>query len=601
MFSIPKLGSPRWALIVWSLVLGLLGWGFALFGVFALWQHERDPVYNVFMLGVGLLLILTSAIMMHSGLTESESPQSLFISGVTAFEPGTRQKNKIERELADKYFEETCQNANKLTPEEQRELDNIKRSALNVLTHHEVVQLLSAKDNGAIVLANSLLQPVAFAMRPTTKSKYIKGVVLEVLTWSTAIIGGALIIIFSPVFLLLYIWGNFKTLLHHVLRWSRRARQYRIRPHNVFLRDNRTPILYLRSFLDESNENAESFLPTTSEEKLVSSYNRSGPVIALGKPGEELPLLGASRIYFDNSTWQAAVLYLLSVSQLVIIQAGIAPGLLWELSVIRRKLAPEKLVISFTGWQDLDEWTRHLHYLRFKKYAEELLEHQLPPNINNTSHLTFDADWEVKPQSDFSYSLPSVRARRRKIFRFVGAVSTVAVGLIAVSFWPAFQRNLLDLTAWTTYREDSRQWNKYSPDSALMTVYLPASPTPVQAIDGYRLFDSAKKDLRASMCWFSQTSGPVNAQDLKELAVVFHIRADNEVSDFTYTSHEINQKQLALDGKYTKDGKQYQIRCQSWTNNPDAWFVCVSYSPGNNDADAAAKRILRSVTTGVSD
>ena len=86
------------------------------------------------------------------------------------------------------------------------------------------------------------------------------------------------------------VWTSGKAVLYKALRWSRQARRYRVRSQNMFKRDNRAPVLYLRSFSEDYEESLESYFPTTGEERLVNSYNRYGPVIAIGQP-MELPAL----------------------------------------------------------------------------------------------------------------------------------------------------------------------------------------------------------------------------------------------------------------------------------------------------------------------
>ena len=92
--------------------------------------------------------------------------------------------------------------------------------------------------------------------------------------------------------------------------------------------DNRPPVVYLRSFQDDS-VTAEGTLSTpelgafggalvggmledldlaggtvTEEEQLAEALKDVGPFVAIGKPGEKLPQLGASRMYLQDSEWR---------------------------------------------------------------------------------------------------------------------------------------------------------------------------------------------------------------------------------------------------------------------------------------------------------
>jgi hypothetical protein len=281
-----------------------------------------------------------------------------------------------------------------LTPRELRLLKEVKRD-IKAPSHDDVLAILRRNDVGTIVTANSKLQPIAFALRPTNIVRYVKGVVLEILTW-------AVVLVCAPLLLLIAAadaataWDAGKGVLYKAMRVSRRARRYRIRPHNVFLHDDRVPILYLRAFSEEYSDRLEGFFPKTPEERLANYYQSYGPVIAVGEPEEEIPLLGASRIYFDNATWQAGILYLMSVSQLVVIHAGFAPGLLWELGVARQKVQPERLQISFVAWADIEPEKRNQHYLRFRKYVKELVDWELPEKMGNKLAVSFGPNWKAK-------------------------------------------------------------------------------------------------------------------------------------------------------------------------------------------------------------
>jgi hypothetical protein len=73
---------------------------------------------------------------------------------------------------------------------------------------------------------------------------------------------------------------------------------------------------------------------TSAEQELAFILNRIGPVIAIGKPGESLPELGAARMYVEHDAWQRTVLEKLDQSALAIVRVGASPGVLWELDQV---------------------------------------------------------------------------------------------------------------------------------------------------------------------------------------------------------------------------------------------------------------------------
>ena len=119
----------------------------------------------------------------------------------------------------------------------------------------------------------------------------------------------------------------------------------------VMARDPRPPVLYLRSFAadDTTAAGLESGHPalvllSTEEEQLAQVLAEIGPVIAIGRPGEELPHIGAARFYVSHDLWQDEVSRLMSHAGLVVLRAGDSAGLWWEVERAARLVRPERIV-----------------------------------------------------------------------------------------------------------------------------------------------------------------------------------------------------------------------------------------------------------------
>jgi hypothetical protein len=98
--------------------------------------------------------------------------------------------------------------------------------------------------------------------------------------------------------------------------------------------------LYLRSFRDDDAftfrrpgnlwlRAAEADL--TLEELFVRALGEAGPVVAIGRPSESLPPLGATRYYSSTGAWQEEVSDLVRACHVVVMLLGASPGFLWEL------------------------------------------------------------------------------------------------------------------------------------------------------------------------------------------------------------------------------------------------------------------------------
>jgi len=78
---------------------------------------------------------------------------------------------------------------------------------------------------------------------------------------------------------------------------------------------------------------------------LAQVMDEVGPFVAVGRPGDQLPPLGASRSYRGDTDWQSYVLGLLHRATLVILLAGRTQGLAWELRQCAQRITPERLVV----------------------------------------------------------------------------------------------------------------------------------------------------------------------------------------------------------------------------------------------------------------
>ncbi|MFE0514178.1 hypothetical protein [Streptomyces sp. NPDC058964] len=124
--------------------------------------------------------------------------------------------------------------------------------------------------------------------------------------------------------------------------------------------------LYLRSFEDDLRRTAleetefrapgpGAVLPDfrlsgrTEEEQLAEALKPVAPMVAVGRPGEALPLVGARRLYLPIDDWQDTVRDLMLRARLVVIAVGPGPGLLWELTEAVRLLPARRLVLLVPG------------------------------------------------------------------------------------------------------------------------------------------------------------------------------------------------------------------------------------------------------------
>jgi len=132
------------------------------------------------------------------------------------------------------------------------------------------------------------------------------------------------------------------------------------RRNDIILRD-KPPVLLLRSFTDDvAGIPSNMLIPRLIrrrkrlEETIGEQLTGAGPFVAIGRPGERLPQLGASRLYLDDSDWQAIVEAFIARSDLIIMIAGKTHWVQWELANVLKQDRLAALLIVFPRITETD-------------------------------------------------------------------------------------------------------------------------------------------------------------------------------------------------------------------------------------------------------
>lgn len=83
----------------------------------------------------------------------------------------------------------------------------------------------------------------------------------------------------------------------------------------------------------------------TVEDALMRPFAPLGRVVAVGEPGERLPLLGAQRGYLPLLDWQNTVSELIQGANVVMMSVAPGRGTVWEFTEALRTLRPDRLVL----------------------------------------------------------------------------------------------------------------------------------------------------------------------------------------------------------------------------------------------------------------
>jgi hypothetical protein len=203
----------------------------------------------------------------------------------------------------------------------------------------------------------------SFTYRITTIMIYISGIVPTVLLFSLLrewgifgdryqtqqipeVLGG--MAIFGAI-AALWVYG-----VHWANKLAGRASTLALpRPADLRKWDRRRPVVFLRSFVDDSQwaENTGASLFDTKglsrlEEVIAPRIASYGPLVAIAQPGTE-PTPGAAKDYFEGEEWRRAVVKWMDDALLIVTLAGSTPGLRWELSTVLERGHASKLLILF--------------------------------------------------------------------------------------------------------------------------------------------------------------------------------------------------------------------------------------------------------------
>ncbi len=110
----------------------------------------------------------------------------------------------------------------------------------------------------------------------------------------------------------------------------------------------------------------------TTEDFILRQFSALGKVVAVGQPGEELPLLGARRGYLPLDDWKAPVSALLQGSHTVLLSVAPGPGTEWEFTEALRTVAPERFVLMVAcGAGEYDAFRRGVAELYAARRCQE--------------------------------------------------------------------------------------------------------------------------------------------------------------------------------------------------------------------------------------
>ncbi len=149
--------------------------------------------------------------------------------------------------------------------------------------------------------------------------------------------------------------------------------------------DKRSPILYLRSFLDDKPNMSEmmgggQFFDRSTEMKLSKYFNLFGQFVAIGSPQDKVPRLGAMRLLRSDDEWQGEVVSLMGNSKAIVACVGTTGWIKWELAEINNRNFTGKTLFLFPVTIQFGFW---LASKRLRQQAQriDVLKQILPQEL----------------------------------------------------------------------------------------------------------------------------------------------------------------------------------------------------------------------------
>ena len=182
--------------------------------------------------------------------------------------------------------------------------------------------------------------------------------------------------------------------------------------------DPRPPVVYLRPFDADGVQIAKAWSSRvrmsfwdqyglTYEERLARILRRIGPFVAVGDPTEDIPLLGAARVYAADEDWQMTVGELIDRAGVVLLQVGASEGLAWEVGHVVALGAPERVILSLPLTEKRKTGSRRERYDAFRRRFGDVFPRPLPDSVGHCQFAYFDADWTPRLLGERGAPLPA--------------------------------------------------------------------------------------------------------------------------------------------------------------------------------------------------
>ena len=145
-------------------------------------------------------------------------------------------------------------------------------------------------------------------------------------------------------------------------------------------------------------------------------FHLKSSVLALGRPGELEPPVGAAQFYVPDDAWEQTIQDIVPLCSAVVWTTGHTRALRWEIEHLVNVLAPQRLLIWLhVGVMKGTQEQRAFEWNKFLADCGAAFRKPLPREVDGIQMIAFDNDWTPMTIPSGPVPLLEFLRKRRKV------------------------------------------------------------------------------------------------------------------------------------------------------------------------------------------
>jgi hypothetical protein len=198
------------------------------------------------------------------------------------------------------------------------------------------------------------------------------------------------------------------------------------------------------------------------EELLAYAFRHIGKFVTIGNPKEQLPQLGALRLYSSTTedkggdSWKNTVSQLIADSKLICLHVGFSDSIRWEIEAVIASADPQSVLLcvnaprpkaKLRGLQKVIRAEIGSAWNQFREAYGPIFPHGLPKTLGKGRFVRFNEDWGAEPvqptKRKVAWFIP-VRSSRNRPNKVESALAWLSWILVPEPFGRRFARKFIN-------------------------------------------------------------------------------------------------------------------------------------------------------------